>query len=166
MDNFTEDVRLARNGDSDAFVRLYTLVYKNLYRIALYNLRSPHDACDAVSDTVLEAYSTIGRLRDERAFRSWIMRILSAKIKRKQREYFTDSVELTEACDSGTDFDFVSVELREAVDRLDPESKLILSMAVLEGYTSEETAKICGIKASTVRSKLSRIKQRLRLELT
>lgn len=165
MDNFTEDVRLARNGDSDAFVRLYTLVYKNLYRIALYNLRSPHDACDAVSDTVLEAYSTIGRLRDERAFRSWIMRILSAKIKRKQREYFADSVELTEDSDTGTEFDFGSIELREAVERLDPESKLILSMAVLEGYTSEEIAKICNIKASTVRSKLSRIKQRLRLEL-
>lgn len=165
MDNFTEDVRLARNGDSDAFVRLYTLVYKNLYHIALYNLRSPHDACDAVSDTVLEAYSTIGRLRDERAFRSWIMRILSAKIKRKQREYFTDNVELTEVSDSGEDFDFGSIELREAVDRLDSESKLILSMSALEGYTSEEIAKICDIKASTVRSKLSRIKQRLRLEL-
>lgn len=166
MDNFTEDVRLARNGDPEAFVRLYTLVYKNLYRIALYNLRSPHDACDAVSDTVLEAYSTIGKLRDERAFRSWIMRILSAKIKRKQREYFADSVELAEVSDPGTEFDFGSIELREAVERLDPESKLILSMAVLEGYTSEETAKICGIKASTVRSKLSRIKRRLKLELT
>ena len=166
MSDFPEDVRLARNGDTAAFARLYSLVYKDLYHIALYSLRSSHDACDAVSDTVLEAFSSIGKLRDEKAFRSWIMRILSVQIKRKQREYFTDNTELTEVNEPAEDFGYDSIDLKEAMQNLDPESRLILSMSVLEGYTSEEISKICNIKANTVRSRISRIKKQLKLELT
>lgn len=163
--NFTEDVRLARNGDSAAFARLYTLVYKDMYRIALYSLRSTHDACDAVSDTVLDAFCNIGRLKDEKAFRGWIMRILSAKIKRKQRDYFTDTVEFTEDVEPAVDFDCETAELKNAMDSLEPRSRLILSLTVLEGYSSGEISEIIGIKANTVRSILARTKKKLRLEM-
>ncbi len=61
MESFSEDVILARKGDTAAFSRLYEMVYKDLYHIALYCLRDPHDASDAVSDTVLDAFCTIGR---------------------------------------------------------------------------------------------------------
>ncbi|MDE6775726.1 MAG: sigma-70 family RNA polymerase sigma factor [Ruminococcus sp.] len=165
MDNFSEDVKLARNGDTAAFARLYALVYKELYHIALYSLRSSHDACDVVSDAVLDAFCSIGGLRNEKAFRSWMMKILSAKIKRKQREYFSDTVEMTEDVEPAVDTLCEDSELKAAMDSLDPQSRLILSMSVLEGYTSSEIAEICGIKSSTVRSRLSRIKKQLRLEL-
>ena len=62
-------------------------------------------------------------------------------------------------------FDFEAVELRDALNRLDGESRLLLSMAVLGGYSGKEIASICKIKPGTVRSKLSRIKEKLRLEL-
>ena len=55
--------------------------------------------------------------------------------------------------------------LKEAVEKLDPQSRLILSMAALGGYTGDEIAAVCGLKSATVRSRLARIKQRLRLEL-
>ena len=166
MNDFSTDVKLARGGDSEAFARLYSLVYKDLYHIALYSLRSSHDACDVVSDTVLDAFTTIGRLKDEKAFRGWIMKILSAKIKRKQREYFANTAELNDEELPEEEFGYENVELREAVGRLDPQSRLILSMSALEGYTGDEIAQICGLNAATVRSRLSRIKERLRLELS
>lgn len=163
--NFSEDVKLARNGDTNAFSRLYELVYKDLYHIALYNLRNSHDACDVVSDTVLDAFRGISSLKDENAFRGWIMRILSAKIKRKQREYFSETVELTEDDEPVVDFNCEIYELKQAMESLDAKSRMILSMAVLEGYTSEEISAVCRIKAGTVRSLLMRIKKKLRLEL-
>ena len=166
MNDFSTDVKLARKGDSEAFARLYSLVYKDLYHIALYSLRSSHDACDVVSDTVLDAFCTIGKLKDEKAFRGWIMKILSAKIKRKQREYFANTAELKDEELPEDEFSFENVELRDAVERLDPQSRLILSMSALEGYTGDEIAQICGMNAATVRSRLSRIKERLRLELS
>ena len=41
MNDYSADVRLAREGDTEAFARLYTTVYEDLYHIALYSLRSP-----------------------------------------------------------------------------------------------------------------------------
>lgn len=165
MNDFSADVRLAQQGSSEAFSRLYGTVYKDMYHIALYSLRNSHDAADAVSDTVLDAFCSIKKLKDPDCFRGWIMKILSAKIKRIQRNYFDVSDELKDDT-SISEFDFESVELRESIDRLNTGSRLLLSLSVLGGYSSEEISKICDIKASTVRSRLSAIKKALRLELT
>ncbi len=165
MNDFSADVNLAQKGSSEAFSRLYTEVYEDMYHIALYSLRNQHDACDAVSDAVLDAFCSIKKLKNPESFRGWIMKILSAKIKRVQRNYFNVPGELKDD-ESIRDFDFDGVELRESVERLDTGSRLLLSLSVLEGYSSEEISKICDIKASTVRSRLSRIKKMLKLELT
>ena len=85
--NFAELVKKSRDGDADAFAQLYSLVYKDLYRVALFNLNNEHDASDAVSETVLDAFSSIKNLRNEDAFKGWIMKILTAKIKNKQKDY-------------------------------------------------------------------------------
>ncbi|MBO4524595.1 MAG: sigma-70 family RNA polymerase sigma factor [Ruminococcus sp.] len=166
MNDMSEDIRLAGEGDTEAFARLYSTVYEDLYHIALYSLRNQHDAADAVSDTVLDAFRSIKKLRNPEKFRGWIMTILAAKIKRKQRTYFEPAESLEEEPQLSDSFSYESVELREAVGRLDDESKLLLSMSVLGGYTSDEISSLCGIKPTTVRSKLARIKQKLRLELT
>ena len=165
MDDFKKYASLAKKGDTEAFAKLYSLVYKDMYHIALYCLRSSHDASDVVSETVLDAFSSIGNLRNEEAFRQWIMKILSAKIKRKQKEYCGAGIEYNELCTESEEFDFESVDLKNALDNLDGESRNILSMSVLGGYTSEEISKICQIKAATVRSKLARIKKQLKLVL-
>mgnify|MGYP002554141687 CR=1 FL=1 len=93
-----------------------------------------------------------------------------SKIRKKQKEYYNKNLsdDDEEAIDKITfsEFDFEFSELKEALDNLDDESRGILSLSVLGGYTSEEIAKIYGIKASTIRSKLSRIKNELRLSLT
>ena len=119
MNDFSRDVKLARGGDTAAFARLYSLVYEDLYHIALYCLRSSHDACDAVSETVLDAFCSISKLRDEKAFRGWIMKILSAKIKQKQREYFNDTAELNEDILPEKDFGYENIEMKEAVEKLE-----------------------------------------------
>ena len=166
MNDFSADVRLAREGNTEAFARLYATVYEDLYHIALYSLRSPDDAADTVSDTVLDAFCNIKKLRSPEKFRSWIMAILAAKVKKKQHTYYEPVDEPTDDSPLSDSFDFESVELREAVGRLDSQSRLMLSMSVLGGYTSDEISQICGIKAGTVRSRLARIKEKLRLELT
>ncbi len=166
MKDFSADVKLARKGSTEAFSRLYETVYKDLYHIALYSLRNSHDASDVVSNTVLDAYCSIDKLKEPEKFRSWIMRILSAKIKRKQKEYFNTAEELNEDFPETDDFDYDSIEIKDALDKLDSESRLMLSMSVLGGYTSDEISEICELKSGTVRSRLSRIKEKLRLELT
>lgn len=162
--DFSERVRLAQAGDADAFSELYALVYKDLYRIAYYTLKNAHDAQDVVSDTVLDAFASIRKLKDEEAFRAWIMKILSAKIKRKLQEYVRNRIVVTYEFES-EELNYDGIDLKQEFNRLPDEERLILSMSVVSGYTSEEISKATGINANTVRSKLARAKDKLRMRL-
>lgn len=159
------DIKLAQQGDTAAFARLYETVYKQLYYTAYYALgNNEHDAADAVSETVIDAFDSIKKLRKAESFKSWIFSILSTKIKQKQKSYF----EYTENIDEislSENFSYNSAELKEAIYKLPKIDRTILSLSVLCGYRGEEIAKICGMNPSTVRSRLSRIKAALRLQL-
>ena len=72
MEYNTELTERARAGDIHAFAQLYETIYRDLYRFALYTLKNSHDAEDAVSDTVTDAFGQIASLRRPEAFRSWM----------------------------------------------------------------------------------------------
>ena len=63
-DDFKKNVKMAVKGDKDAFSRLYTLVYKEMYYTAYYSLRNEHDVDDVISETILDAFSSIKKLRN------------------------------------------------------------------------------------------------------
>lgn len=171
--DFARCVTKARAGDADAFAELYSLVYKDLYRIALVNLKNQHDASDVVSDTVLEAYSSIKKLKDEKAFKAWIIKILTVKIKKKQKEYiktrdFQEELDVLDSVEQekADGINYGGLEIMEEFRRLSEEERLVLSLSVVSGYTSEEIAKATGLSANTVRSKAARAKIKLKQMLS
>lgn len=166
--SFSEYVKRAQGGDADAFAKLYSLVYKDMYHIALCNLRNQHDACDVVSEAVLDAFTSIKKLRDLNAFKAWIVKILTVKIKKKQREYIennnTQDIADVEQEITG-EMDNNGLDIMEAIAKLDENERLVLSLNLVAGYTSDEIAKMCDANSSTIRSKLSRAKIKLRQQL-
>ena len=176
MTAFRELVKKAQKGDSAAFAELYSAVYKELYYFALTNLNSPDDAADAVQDAVLDAYVGLKNLRNEDAFKGWMLRILTAKIKRKQAEYIAERENLTyiSANGSGEDDDdrayeipdreskYEGIELLDHIESLSENEKMCFSLNAIYGYTSDEISDITGINAATVRTYLARGKNKLR----
>ena len=171
---FSELVAKAKKGDSLAFAELYSAVYKELYYYALCNLNNSDDAADAVSDAVLDAFSSIKSLRNEDAFKGWMVRILTAKIKRKQAEYISRREYVTSmTADSDDDDDklmdipeheskYEGIELLDHIESLTHNEKMCFSLNAIYGYTGDEIAKITGINSATVRTYLSRGKAKLR----
>lgn len=151
-------VRRAKLGDAEAFAELYQNIYQNLYRFALYMLGNPADAEDVVSDAVTDAWVTIGKLRSDAAFESWVFQILSNKCRRKRKEYLHKPLEWNEEIGdvSGADDMAESYHLRRVFGELEEEERLIISLHIFGGYTSREISKITGINANTVRSRESR----------
>lgn len=139
----------------EVFARYYESVYRDLYRFALYTLKNPHDAEDAVSETVADAYASVGKLRDTEAFKSWIFKILSNKCKRKLKEYINKTAELPETL-SVHDRMEEGVQVREAFSHLAEEERLLISMQVFGGYKSHEIGEIMHMNDNTVRSRISR----------
>jgi len=156
MEHYTELVKQAKQGDVQAFSRLYESCYKDMYRFALYNLGHEEDAKDAVSDTVLAAFENIGKLRDADAFKAWIFRILYNQCVKRRRQYTMKTEELPESMPAAQQDTAQALDVRRAFESLPPEDRMIVSMSVFAGYNSSEIGRIMKKNANTVRSRLSR----------
>ena len=174
-------IRQAKQGDVDAYGRLYEMVYMDLYRFALFTLKDPHDAEDVVSDTVTDSFVGIGKLKAEEAFRGWIFKILTNKCRRmlKQRaerpamKEYEEAMSGREALAGGSPLSGGEgvnredlMDLRSAFAMLPEEDRLIVALSFFGGYTSEEIAKMLKRKSGTVRSRQSRALSRMRELLT
>ncbi|MEE1154649.1 MAG: RNA polymerase sigma factor [Acutalibacteraceae bacterium] len=160
--DFSALVKAAKKGDRHSFALLYSNIYKELYRYALFTLRSQQDAEDCVSEAVIDAYRTIGNLKNEESFKAWFFKILSAKCKRKMKEYYKNpqkeidfSLEYFDDLDTG-------IDLKNAFLTLSDEDRMIISLTIFGGYSSKEISKIIKMNSSTVRSRYSRALDKLR----
>lgn len=154
-------VKLAKRQDAKAFSKLYETVYIDLYRFALYTLRHPQDAEDAVSEAVILAYEHMYKLRKDEAFRSWIFQILANVCKKKAREN-SQKVELLNEEEPAVEIDHgIAYDVRKAFFILSEEEQQIIALSVFGGYNSKEIEKMLQINANTVRSKRSRALEKM-----
>lgn len=161
----------ASKGNKDAFSDLYYSCYKDLYKFALYTLGDAEEATDVVSDTFVEIWKGIGKLRDPSSFSSWAFKILSTKckieisemIKRKGLYNLDDLIETPKAGSENIEEDIAeSASLSAALSKLEGEERMIVVLSVLHGYTNREIAEMIGKPQGTVSSKLHRTYAKLR----
>lgn len=164
-----ELVTLAKSGNADAFGELYVLYYKEMYCYACYVTGNETLAQDAVSDAVASAFEQIKSLKNAKAFKGWLFKILCAACKRYYTEnekkkslvYLDDENRGTDE-PAGFDGIEISIELRMALEKLSREEREIVLLSVLGNYKSREIADILDCPSSTVRSKLKRSLKKLR----
>ena len=158
--------------DRDTFAELYTDVYRELYKTALYRLGVPEDAENVVSETVLDAYAGLDKLRDESAFRAWIFKILSNKINRMLREYVTrreheaflseDAIDTLPTAGNVIQTAEDKTLVQQAFTVLSEEEREIVTMSVFGELDSREIADSMKLNRNTVRSKYSRALTKMR----
>ena len=123
-----------------------------MYRAARALLDSDADAEDAVSEATLRAWQAFGRLREERAFKGWLIKITVncayEHLRKGARVTYTDDLGLW-----------------DAVCRLPEDHRIATVLFYYEDMTTAEIAKTLGVREGTVRSRLSRARNRLRMLL-
>ena len=153
-------------GSKEAFCSLYGIYKDRLYRYALYRLGDPTEAEDAVSDCVLAAWQGISGLRNEKAFGSWIFRILSNCCAVRIKEMIGTRENLERIYDSVTGSTSappsLSIELAEALSQLREEERDVVLLSIIGGLNSVEIASMTGMAPGSVRSKLSRSLAKMR----
>ncbi|MCL1803954.1 MAG: RNA polymerase sigma factor [Eubacteriaceae bacterium] len=158
----------ARDGDMGAFGELYSIVYKDLYKYALYSLRNPDEAEDAVSDCISEAIKGIKGLRDESLFRKWIFTILYRTVKKRFKARYNSAVSIESfpfeiTGDEGFDEGLAeAVSVYSELSKLSADERQIVLLSVVGGYSGLEIAQMAKMPHGTVRSKLSRALAKLR----
>lgn len=165
-----EKIEAAKRGNKESFAQVYEAIAPDLYKVALYTLGNTHDAEDVVSETFIEAFKGITKLRNANSFKPWMMRILSVRCKRKIAEYvkgknvFDIDSFITSLPDEANLSADVSeqITLMEALGRLSHQERMIVTLSVLQGYTTKDIATIMGSPQGTISSKMHRTLAKLR----
>ncbi|HIW21269.1 MAG TPA: RNA polymerase sigma factor [Candidatus Dorea intestinavium] len=144
----------------DTFILMYETVYKDMYRFALSLTKDSHDAKDCVSEAVLKAYEKREQLQEKKAFKGWIFTILANVCKKHFREK-AKYLPIT-YLDEKRNYDYdLPLDVRRALENLNEEEQLIVSLSVFAGYNSSEIGTYLKVNPSTIRSKRSRALQKL-----
>lgn len=158
------DARLARlrNGDNDAWEELIAETQTRLYNYVLYNVRTPDDAKDLLSEVYLAALRSISSLDASDALLRWLYGITRRKIADFWRHAHPVSMlpETLAASSSG-----ISLEFREALATLPEQARQAILLRYREGLSVEEVAQVLGRSYKATESLLSRGRAQLKAAL-
>ena len=131
-----------------------------LYRVSVTILREPKDREDAIQECILKAIMKREKLKDDRAMQAWVIRILINEcyaILRKNRRMVPLDKLPERAAENGGD-----PEVFRMLFSLPDKLRLSMVLYYVEGYSTEEIAKMLSVPAGTVRSRLTRGREKLK----
>lgn len=166
LDRAEEDLLVidAQRGNQRAFEALFRIHNPALRRFA-YRLCSDEQlARDAVQDAWITLSRTLRRLKDPRGFRVWAYKTVRWRVTDQARRQKPEAVLLEEeAGDMETEPAFAtSDQLGRHLDRLPEAEKSALVLFYLDGLQIQEIAAIEQVPVGTVKSRLSRARDRMR----
>lgn len=152
----------AKNGDNEAFLELINENKLNIYRVARGILSNEHDIEDAIQNTIIKAYEKINTLKKNEFFRTWLVRILINEcneiIRRNKRVVSINESNHEERYNDC----YENIDLTKAINSLSEELRVTTVLFYFEDMSIKDIASILNIPNGTVRSRLSRARERLR----
>jgi RNA polymerase sigma-70 factor (ECF subfamily) len=172
----TEEVDLVRaslNGDKNAFGEIVNRYQKMVARTVKGMLGDSVFAEDIGQEVFINLYYSLSEFRGEAKLSTYIQKIAVNltlnEIKRRKRFFSLFSQKANNEMYEFEIADYDTEERKEASEivhkalmRLDPKFRIIVTMRMLQGYTTKETAEILDLPLGTVLSRLSRAQEQLR----
>lgn len=151
----------ARNGDAGAFGQLYDRHVEAIHRYVYYRVRDDAEAEDLTSEVFMRALRAIPRYEPRQAFLAWLYRIarnaVIDRVRRSGRQVsFEDALEHP-GVDQVVEPDAELLArsdgdaLRKALSKLTPLQQEVIVLRFLQGYSTQEIARIVGKREGTIR---------------
>jgi len=163
-------VERAIAGDELAFARIVGAYHLDLVRVAFVICGDEGLAEDAAQAAWWIAWRKLPSLRDHDHPKPWLVAVAANEARKLVgREHRHGIVELRIAADPSLGADPAGgidhVDLANALGHLKPEDRALIAMRYAADLDSSELASVLGISPSGVRTRLSRVIDRLRKEL-
>jgi RNA polymerase sigma-70 factor (ECF subfamily) len=160
-----ELIKLARQGDPNAFYNLLSKHKIQMYKIAYSYFKNEQDALEAIQETTYRAFNNLHKLKQEQYFKTWLLRILINycidENKRKNKFTLLDdtaNIDQNEAIDN-------KIELSQAISKLNSKYKTIIILKYFEDLTINDIAFIMEKPVGTIKTWLNKALNELRIIL-
>src|SRR5450631_2208899 len=176
-------VQRCANGDESAYAELVADHQRMVVQLATNLLGEREEALDLSQEVFLRVFRTIHRFRGQSSLRTWIYRIAVNQARNRhrfwRRRHRADQVSLDQHIASHGEFQSgreltpdrmlaqkeLGERLQAALDHLPFDQRTAIVLREIDGLSYDEIALSLGVAVGTVKSRLTRARQALRLEL-
>ena len=172
-------IQRAQKGDHEAFAALVTEHQRYIFNLALRVLKNEEEALDLAQETFVRAWTALPNFRGQSQFRTWLYRIVTnlcynrlPSLRRSLNELGDDVIAELPETDTAFEDTARGLESRElrsylhqAMDRLDENYRLLISLRYQSELSYEEIATMLNLPLGTVKTGLFRAKEQLRRAL-
>ena len=183
MEAELELVRQAAHGSAAAFEQLVLSYQTQVYNLALSMSGNPEDALDLSQEAFLKAWRGLSSYRYDSAFSTWLYRLTSnvcIDFLRRQKKQKSIPLQITDETGEERDLSIPDTapgpeeallarsereQVAQALSRLEPEYREALTLRVVNGLSYTEIAQILGIREGTVKSRIARAREKMRIAM-
>lgn len=165
----------ARRGDEAAFAQLTRAHYSQVWRFLFKWVKNRDDAEELAQETFLAAWRSLPKFRSDSKFSTWLLGIALnlARNHHNRSPARNREVELDEAAHMETpaspgsdpqvqyEMSAALQALDRAIGRLPDDMREVMMLIKVEGLSLEEVSGMLALPIGTVKSRLSRGKERL-----
>ena len=178
-----ELVQRCATGDEAACAELVAQHQRMVYQLAFHLLGNREEALDLSQEVFLRVFRTVGAFRGQSSLRTWLFRIVINQARNRQRwwrrRHQNDQVSLDQHVAAHGEFQSggeltpdrmlaqkqLAERLNHALEHLPFDQRTAIILREIDGLSYEEIAFSLGVAIGTVKSRLTRARQALRLEL-
>ena len=171
-------VQRCLNGEKEAFGALVDRYKDAVHGLAYSKVRNFEDAQDIGQEVFIAAYKNLHTLKHPHRFGSWIYSITVNECRMWLRKRARNPLTTATVDDQAREVALqnraiqqnkerkILDRLHDAIDELPESSRLVVILYYINGLTCKEIAAFTGTKLNTVKSKLNRARNALRMHLT
>jgi RNA polymerase sigma-70 factor (ECF subfamily) len=169
--DMTSALASAAEGDQAAFARIVARYQTELFSIAVLVTRDRSLAEDAAQSAWALAWRKLHTIRSPERLRPWLVSVTvneaKQQLRKRRRRADVEFIADTAAAPGGIDpsTGVAAIDLRAAIERLEPEDRALLAMRYVAGFNATELAGVVGLTPAGVRTRLKRLLDGLREEL-
>lgn len=154
-----------KNGDQDAFAKLFYRYKNSIYNFIYRFVGSPDVANDLLENTFIKMIKSISKYREINKFKQWLFSVANSVtidyLRRRKKEYIIDSIEDWMEIADNSPSPQVSLEREEAMNRIEekiknlpPKQKQVFLIRQESDLTFREIAEVLECPVSTVLSRM------------
>lgn len=153
-----------RNNNEAVINELLLKNYEKYYRIAYGYVHNETDALDIVQESAYKAIYHSDKLKKTEFADTWICRIVINEAMEFFRKASRDYVGM-DISDTGEEERYADIDLERAIDRLSPDEKNVVLLRYFEDMSLNQVAEIVGENLNTIKSRLYRALNKLKISL-
>lgn len=173
-----ELVEQTRLGNTLCFDELVNRYRDRALRLVLSTLGSRPDLEDIIQDVFVKIYRSLDRFRGDASFSTYLYTVTINRCRDEMRrgkirrffsfdDWFAHSPEAgpVEANGQTLEREEIVAAVREAMKRLPKDTRMLLHLREIEELSYRELAEVFSVEIGTIKSRLARAREKLRVEL-